>query len=331
MLFSIIIPMFNIENYIVPTLRSICANELYDCELVLIDNDSSDQTICKAQEYLKENSKCPYRIHRQEDRGVSVSRNVGIQLAKGKYIIFCDGDDFFEPELISTVRLYLQKEPELVAWRYYITQGEKREVSQEPEKELVLSRERFFEKFLLGESKMRIGSFAIRADVLQKHEICFTHGCNFAEDVEFMFKSIAKVESVVFLNDILFTYAKRTGSVVYSYRIDRFDSVEAMERVYEYVQADDKLMEKEKVSRYLKNSLYILHAIFSFDACIKYLKWNEVFHFYKEYRKKYPGLEQKINCRLKDLDITPNGISNKKLFVFKMGRILYMLLYTIRK
>ena len=97
MLFSIIIPMYNLENYIESTLESILRNDLTDCELILLDDGSNDRTVEMAETLLKEKCLCYYAIIRKANSGVSDTRNQGIMAARGKYILFCDGDDYFEP------------------------------------------------------------------------------------------------------------------------------------------------------------------------------------------------------------------------------------------
>ncbi|MDD6202647.1 MAG: glycosyltransferase family A protein [Lachnospiraceae bacterium] len=331
MLFSIIIPAYNIEDYILQTLQSILENPMEACEIILVDDGSTDHTKEKAEAFLKERATCAYTVVSQENKGVSAARNEGILRAKGEYLIFCDGDDFFMPNLIQTVKENIADKPELVAWRYFITQNGEKSISQKNTAEGDFPYEVFFEKALLGETRVRLGSFAIKSKIIKENTIYFTEGCAFAEDVEFIMKCLSKVKSVRFLKEALFVYAKRTGSVMYSYRIDRFTALDAISRIYEFVREDETLLSRGVVGNYLKNGFFILHAIYSFDACISYLAKKDISLFYREYRRQFPGLKEKIKKRLKHMQIPPVGISKKKLTIFRMGRRLYTYVYTLRK
>ena len=93
--FSIIIPAYNIANYINKCLDSILAQTFEDFEVIIIDDGSIDNTPKLINNYLSLSQKIIV-IHKINE-GVSIARNTGINLAKGKYYLFLDGDDFVEP------------------------------------------------------------------------------------------------------------------------------------------------------------------------------------------------------------------------------------------
>lgn len=88
---SIIIPMFNVEDYIVDCLNSVlCQKTKYSLEVILIDDGSTDNTIERVRVFHED---MRVTLLRQENKGQSVARNKGIYHSKGKYIMFVDGDD----------------------------------------------------------------------------------------------------------------------------------------------------------------------------------------------------------------------------------------------
>lgn len=98
MLFSIIVPVYNCEKYLEQCIQSVLNQDFQDYEIVLINDASEDasQHICNK---YKKNEKVTV-IHNKQNRGLSYSRNIGIACAKGKYIIFLDSDDNWNPNIL---------------------------------------------------------------------------------------------------------------------------------------------------------------------------------------------------------------------------------------
>lgn len=88
---SIIIPVYNGELYLRDTIESILKQPCKDFELLLLDDGSSDNSLSVCKKYEKEN----VRVFTHKNMGVSATRNKGIELSKGEFIIFCDQDDSF--------------------------------------------------------------------------------------------------------------------------------------------------------------------------------------------------------------------------------------------
>lgn len=103
-LISIIIPAFNVGNYISKCIKSIIGQDYTNLEIIIVDDGSSDKT----GEIIDDFARCDNRIVviHKENEGVSVARNVGIDKASGEYIVFVDGDDYLSKEAI-TYMLYV--------------------------------------------------------------------------------------------------------------------------------------------------------------------------------------------------------------------------------
>ena len=104
MLISIVVPVYNVEKYLQRCIDSILAQTFPDFELILVDDGSTDNSGKICDEYAKKDQRIVV-VH-QENRGQSLSRNLGISLAKGDYITFIDSDDFILPHFLE----YLYKE-----------------------------------------------------------------------------------------------------------------------------------------------------------------------------------------------------------------------------
>ncbi|MBF0598342.1 glycosyltransferase family 2 protein [Faecalibacter rhinopitheci] len=101
MLFSIIIPMYNVEQYIVRCVESVYKNNLNSelFEIILIDDESPDNSVNIIKEYLNKNKYVNFQIHSQKNKGLGGARNTGIKNAKGNLLIFLDADDILEVDL----------------------------------------------------------------------------------------------------------------------------------------------------------------------------------------------------------------------------------------
>ena len=108
---SIIIPIFNGEKYIDSCMKSLMHTK-EDIEIILVNDGSKDNTKKKLQEYKKNSN---ITIINQENKGVSLARNKGIEVAKGDYIMFCDVDDYYDNNVLLLVCKKLKEEnPDLL-------------------------------------------------------------------------------------------------------------------------------------------------------------------------------------------------------------------------
>ena len=109
MLFTVIVPIYNVEKYLVRCVDSILAQTFPDFELILVDDGSSDRCpeICDA--YAAGDARV--RVIHKPNGGLVSARNAGIMAAKGDYICYVDGDDWARPGLLAFVRDRLAESP----------------------------------------------------------------------------------------------------------------------------------------------------------------------------------------------------------------------------
>ena len=104
---SIIIPAYNLTGYIQPCLNSI-TNQIYtDFEVIFVNDGSTDGTGAILDVYAAGDSRV--RVIHQPNGGVSAARNAGMRAATGEYVLFFDGDDFFEPETVGELLACIQE------------------------------------------------------------------------------------------------------------------------------------------------------------------------------------------------------------------------------
>ena len=105
---SIIVPIYNVEKYLVACVDSILNSTYQDFELILVDDGSTDLsgTICNEYELQDERVKV---VHKQ-NRGLADARNAGLNISQGKYISFIDGDDVIHPNMLQVMVDAIQKD-----------------------------------------------------------------------------------------------------------------------------------------------------------------------------------------------------------------------------
>ena len=91
MMFSIVIPVYNVAPYLRECLDSLLAQTCADWEAVCVDDGSTDSSGAILDEYAAKDSR--FVVVHQENRGVSAARNKGLDIAKGEWLVFLDGDD----------------------------------------------------------------------------------------------------------------------------------------------------------------------------------------------------------------------------------------------
>ena len=104
--FSIIIPVYNVEEYILETLTSIINQTCFDFEVIIIDDGSKDASNLIAQNVCEQDGR--FKLIKQENGGLSSARNVGIENSTGKYIYFLDGDDALRIDALQTMKAVIQ-------------------------------------------------------------------------------------------------------------------------------------------------------------------------------------------------------------------------------
>lgn len=205
---SIIMPLFNAEKYLVETLQSVENQTYKDFELICIDDCSSDETRKILQQFQREDSRI--RILENKQRfGAALSRNRGLKAAQGKYVVFLDGDDVFEEEMLEKAQEAMEKcNVDLVMYEY------KHVLSSEMHKKKVIDHsELYVERYCIKpfsirdfeprESPMWSSSPCnkmFRRNLLDENQLEFQNLPSF-NDVYFVRMALFCAKKIIVLND----------------------------------------------------------------------------------------------------------------------------------
>lgn len=115
--FSVVIPLYNKENYISETLESVLSQTFADFEVIIVNDVSTDESLTVAQKFADGRIRI---INHEKNKGLSASRNTGIENSQADLIAFLDADDLWEPKFLETIYNLVINHPEaaLFATKY---------------------------------------------------------------------------------------------------------------------------------------------------------------------------------------------------------------------
>ena len=108
--FSIIIPVYNVENYIDGCLKSVMNQTYKDYEVIVVNDGTKDNSMDIVRKY-------DVNIIEQKNQGLSAARNTGVKNAKGEYLIFLDSDDSWNENLLEELDKSLKNKPDVVRFQ----------------------------------------------------------------------------------------------------------------------------------------------------------------------------------------------------------------------
>lgn len=126
---SVIVPVYNTEKYLKKCLESIINQTYQDFEVIIVNDGAIDNSQKIIDEYI-EKYQTKIKCLNKENGGLSSARNVGIEVAKGDYIIFVDSDDYLETTLLEQMLPYIQKNIDLVKYKLIKINEENKELER---------------------------------------------------------------------------------------------------------------------------------------------------------------------------------------------------------
>lgn len=118
MKYSIVVPVYNVEQYVGACLQSIRDQSLDDYEIVIVNDGSEDMSGRICREFALANPKIPVRIIEQENKGLLLARRAGIRAAAGEYVIHLDSDDTLRWDAIELINQVVEDyRPDLILFR----------------------------------------------------------------------------------------------------------------------------------------------------------------------------------------------------------------------
>ncbi len=292
--FSIIVPVYNVEEYIDKCLKSIFNQTYKDFEVIVVDDGTEDNSMDIVNKY-------DVIVVKEKNSGLSTARNNGVKKAKGEYLLFVDSDDYLEKDLLKNINDNLSDNPDVL--RFQIKEvDEDKETNYNEEGFDTTNGADAFNKISKYHYIENAWAYAINRKYYLDNNYKFKDG-SYHEDFGLIPLVIIKANTVKSISYIGYNYRQRNNSIMNNNDYEKTKKkVKDFLNHYKYlIKEIDKLnIESSVFKSYISNSLIIK---------ICELKGND----YKEYKKV-----------LKELNVYNNVLSDtlvrkiKKVF-FKIS------------
>ncbi|OPZ94913.1 MAG: putative glycosyltransferase EpsJ [Firmicutes bacterium ADurb.Bin419] len=220
-LVSVIMPVYNVENYIQDSLESIVKQTYSSIEIILVDDGSTDSSIDVAKNYL-EGKDIKWQILSQENKGQAAARNYGISKASGEWIICPDSDDYLVSGAIERLLLAAKK------YNSECASCNIKRVNLEHLKDGVCCSDN--EEYL-PINKLKKVVFARTIEIVAPgtlikkelfNRIEYDEHCPHSEDTHFLWKLIYEINSMVYITGDYYNYLQRRGSTIHTLSKDNY-------------------------------------------------------------------------------------------------------------
>lgn len=265
---SIIVPIYNVERYLPSTLESLIQQEGdIDYEILLVDDGSTDGSASICEKYASECNKISV-IHKLNG-GLSSARNTGIDIARGEYLMFVDGDDCLDSVTLAalTKAILLHPHCDVIQFRYeevspsmplgHCTKRELEEYYESTDEH-----EYFFQLYQLGGGTASACTKLIKRCVIG--DLRFKEGIQH-EDEEFVTRLLPQCKCIGYCSNEFYKYMMRSGSIIHSnFSCKRLDIIPILKERIVYLESRkfEDLVDKFRLKLYgvlriLWNAAYI--------------------------------------------------------------------------
>lgn len=305
---SIIVPVYNLEDYIATTLDSLLSIHFSsDYEIIMINDGSTDDSESIIRGYQRSHNQIV--LYSIENQGVSNARNVAISKASGEYITFVDGDDTIEPDFFEkAVRELDRGGYDFVQGNYRIIDGDNTSYEQFVSKDVVITEKDKMLENLFGLEKLihnAVWGKVYRTETTR--DVLFDREIKIAEDQKYVFDVITKSKKIKLLSCVGYNYFQRNTSAMHYVNVNRE-------------------IDKLKVLSYCKNSI-------SNNSILLNIERRELLTLLDMYSMITVNGGDNRECyeRICKLDIKAiwDNLSNNiryRIFLIKHARIIYDLI-----
>lgn len=212
MQFSVIVPVYNVENYLEECVSSLINQSFQNYEVILVDDGSTDTSGKLCDEIVEKDKR--FRVIHKKNEGLVSARRVGIGAAKGEYILFCDSDDWYESNTLEIINeIILKYQADLIVFNAFNCNGNsKSDFSKPVFKDGIIDKTKFinsmFESYALNSMCMK----AIRKDIIDiKRDYTEFYKCNFGEDLLQSIPLVVNSRKIFYTSQKLYDYRIASG------------------------------------------------------------------------------------------------------------------------
>ena len=319
---SIIIPVYNVEKYIRKCILS-CINQdvQHDCYEIIVINDGTPDNSMSIVDELS-NKYDIIKVYNQENQGLSVARNHGLNNAIGKYVWFVDSDDSIIDNCLKGIVDILDLEPDVLEISYqkvYENGTSPIEVKQKKTEGFVEGKE-----LLLKGDYPTPAQFSIyNREFLLRHNLSF-YPHIYHEDIEFKPRVYYYAKKVMTYEKMVYNYLQRSsGSITSAYKLKNgLDSIKVCASLYSFgSQLEDKMQTAfaERIAEIINSNMYRLHYLNKEDRVSLLDEWGKSRYLFK-YMLKSHSLISRIEGYIFLINLRLGAFVFRLPFLIKVSR-----------
>ena len=273
---SVIIPMYNVRNFISRCADSLMKQTLSEVEYIFVDDATKDDSIYMLNTVLEkypEKKTCVKIIHHETNKGLPAARNTGLSVAKGEYVFHCDGDDYVEPNMLGDMYSVAKKEEVDIVWTdWFLSFENKERYMSQPYYDTA---ENALKAILSGSMKYNVWNKLVKRSLYDDNNIKFPSGHGMGEDMT-MIRLFTCAKNVAYIPKAYYHYVKvNTGAMTNVWSQKHIDDLK-----YNVAVIDDYIKQKfgDRMNEYIayfKLSVKV-HFLISNDTRM-YKLWNSLF------------------------------------------------------
>lgn len=259
-LITIIVPVYNIKDYLRSCIDSVLEQTYIHFELILVNDGSNDGSGEVCESYVAYDDRVCV-IHR-ENRGVSAARNAGIDIARGEYVTFIDGDDIVAPKYIEHLYDQIKHDNADIAASWYTAFGD----YMPPNKEIQSSSASLGRDDALRYLLYQQGIVSAPYSKLFKKKVLrnvrYREDIGVAEDLDMTFRAILESHKISVSKHEEYYYRQRQGSAINGdFKSSRMDGITVVTAIAERVEDTIPGVQGAAINRYFMEAVYILVSI----------------------------------------------------------------------
>ena len=256
---SVIVPVYNAELYLRRCIDSILNQTYRNFEVILIDDGSKDGSSLICDEYAYNDTRV--RVIHKKNEGVSATRNIGIEEAKGEYISFVDSDDYIDINMLEKMyKTAIKNNSDIVMCEFYVDKGGSINLVKLKYEKAYLNKQDVKEGLLyLYYTNYHAGLYSlcnklIKKNVYKNNNIIFDVTLKRGEDAWFVFECLKDCLRVDFVADAYYYYCQNECSIMHTVYEDQYEKwVETRKRL---LKENEKLKFEIDYNSFYKEFLY---------------------------------------------------------------------------
>jgi glycosyltransferase involved in cell wall biosynthesis len=285
---SVIIPVYNVAQYIERCARSLFEQTLEKIEFIFVDDCSTDNTMDILSKVIKDYPNRNNLILIQPiNRGVSAARELAISKATGKYIGFCDSDDWVEPEMYEKLlKTATEHNCDIVGtgyWEHYKNNKKKCTFYHQTDERGII-----FSPYYFGGIYGALWNKLIKKEFFDKNSKDLWKGITMWEDSCMLIPLRLNSSKTIFINECLYHYNVNTNSMTTKFSMKKVsDAIEATKRLELYFKKEGLSNDASELIKFLKIASKEVLLRFPQKEYVK--MWKETFPETKWYIINYPN------------------------------------------